>query len=270
MDPRDRLWALLIFPHCDKSTLLALRAVCRALLAQLNGAPARLWHPMTMVDSRMRYGERLFGWRGVKAAMAREETSRANCDAGRFVRSEALHVRAAVRTFHVAGRGVAAFVDSVELYDLTSGAQEAAFAISIRRMDFQIVLDRYVTILTVNGPATLLDCLSATLLEIPTPLAGPTYFSASGARVSIRTPESVDVVVVQLNTAPNGATHVQRVATVRLPHVHDQFILCNGGQSYLLRHSLSVQIELFDVASGRLRHGFTARASSAISCLCYY
>ncbi len=60
MDPRDRLWLELIFPHCASApaALLALRAVCRAWLAQLNAAPARLWLPLTMELARMSYAER--------------------------------------------------------------------------------------------------------------------------------------------------------------------------------------------------------------------
>ncbi len=93
MDPRDWLWVELIFPQCEPVVLLALRAVCPAFLAQLNAAPARLWHRLTMVVSRMRYDEQLAGWASVERAMKREEVTRANCDAGRYTRAPVLGVR---------------------------------------------------------------------------------------------------------------------------------------------------------------------------------
>ena len=84
MDPRDRLWHDLVFVRCDASALLSLRAVCRTFRAQLRDS--RLWLPLTMVVSRMRYDERLAGWAGVERAMKREDVTRANCDAGRYTR----------------------------------------------------------------------------------------------------------------------------------------------------------------------------------------
>ncbi len=65
MDPRDRLWAELVFPWCAPApaALMAVRASCRAWRAQLDNS--RLWLPFTMELPRMRYDERLAGWSGV-------------------------------------------------------------------------------------------------------------------------------------------------------------------------------------------------------------
>src|SRR4051812_12794102 len=108
MDPRDRLWAHLIFPRCDPRALLALRAVCHALLAQLNAAPPRLWLSLTMGLWRMSYAERVLGWHGVECAMRREENTRANCDAGRFAEGPVLPLHK-VWDVRIAGGRVVAF-----------------------------------------------------------------------------------------------------------------------------------------------------------------
>ncbi len=101
MDPRDRLWTELIFPHCA-SALLALRAVCRAWLAQLNNS--RLWLPFTVELPRMRYDERVECWPGVVRAIARERNTRANCDAGRFTHGPMLDLPDARQVMLVSGR----------------------------------------------------------------------------------------------------------------------------------------------------------------------
>ncbi len=129
MDPHSRLWEQLIFAQCDVSALLALRAVCRAFRAQLRDS--RLWLPLTLVVSRMRYDKRLAGWAGVERAMKREEVTRANCEAGRCTRGPMLDVRdyEAYRVMYVGGRIAVRCRRAVHLFDVDTGARVASMDI---------------------------------------------------------------------------------------------------------------------------------------------
>ncbi len=158
MDPRDRLWRDLVFVRCDASALLALRAVCRTFRAQLRDS--RLWLPLTMAVSRMRYDERLAGWAGVERAMKRENVTRANCDAGRCTRGPVLdtHDGDAYRVMYVGGRIAVFSGDAVHLFDVDTGARVAS--LDVQRGDSRIdaVVDRWIPFDARDGRATVARC----------------------------------------------------------------------------------------------------------------
>jgi hypothetical protein len=263
MDPRDRLWHDLVFVRCDASALLALRAVCRAFRAQLRDS--RLWLPLTMVVSRMRYDERLAGWAGVERAMKREDVTRANCDAGRCTRGPVLDVHddVADRVMYVGGR-IAVFCDpAVHLFDVDTGARVASIDIGGGVLHYVAVADRWIPFAAPNGRVLLLDCVAARLVEMA-PADSRGWLTVAGPCVSYKTSQRADVTVVHISGGPDGATIVRETARVRLASARDQFALCERGQSYLLFDSHIGTLQLFDVATGQLKRTFTRRACSPL------
>lgn len=203
MDPRNRLWAELIFPHCEPAALLTLRAVCPAFRDLLNVAPARLWTPLTIGISRMRYADRILGWPGVVRAVEREQTIRANCAAGRFVCGPSHHIPDVWRVQHVGGR-IGVFLDGgVRLYDL-DGVLVASLDVDRSACDTHevVVMDRWVPMETADLRTMLVDFVAARLVEVPTarPDAGERRrliweFSAAGPCLSVRSEGRADVEV---------------------------------------------------------------------------
>ncbi len=249
MDPRDRLWVDLIFPHCDVAALLASRAVCR----QLNAAPARLWTPLTMVAHRMSYAERVLGWPGVPAAMAREERTRVNCDAGRFTCGPTLQLPEARILHLVSGRIAAVVARTAQLFDADTGALVASFEVGTGARFHQYALcDRWVAVATGDRRVQLLDCVAARLVQVESvdyahQLVG---FSTAGPCVSYHNEEShSDVTVMHVSGGPDGATVVREVARVPLSDLRDQFALCERGRSYLVHGHARRTLQLFDLAT---------------------
>ncbi len=263
MDPRDRLWTNLIFPHCDMRDLLASRAVCRAWLAQLNAAPARLWTPLTMVVHRMSYAERVLGWRGVTGAMAREKTTRANCDAGPFTRGPTVVLPTGAFVVIAGGRIAAIFPSTVQLFDANTGALVATFDVDDARTHKHAVCDRWLPLVAGDRRVQLLDCVAARLVDVATVNYAhlAVWFSVAGACVSYRNCNSADdVTVMHISGGPDGATVVREVARVQLSDAHDQFVLCERGRSYLLRDDDAKTLRLFDLAKRQFQREYTPRA----------
>ncbi len=266
MDPRNRLWNHLIFPWCGWRALLVLRAVCTAFRAQLDKSQA--WLQFTMVMPRMRYDERLLGWRGVEYAIQREHNTRANCDAGRFARGPVLHVPGSVEVRVAGGRIAVFFGESLQLFDAVTGAQLALFDIDSREGHKHALLDRWVAIAARDGRVLLLDCVVPRLVEIASadvtgggPLDAPedpVRFSVSGPCVSFHWGYTMHVTVMRVEP---GAVAVQKVARVTLSDGDDEFALCEGGGSYLLRDKNHTTLQLIDLASGQPKRVFTPRAS---------
>ncbi len=269
MDPRNRLWHDIVFVHCDVSALLSLRAVCRAFRALLRDS--RLWLPLTMEVSRMRYSERVLGWAGVERAMKREEVTRANCDAGRYTRGPVLDVRGGgVRDVICVGGRVAVFCDvTVQLCDADTGARVVSIDVYA---DFdersRVVMDRWIPFPACDGRVLLLDCVAARLAEVAPAYPERWYamFNVAGSCVSYRTQQSMNVTVVHVSGGPDGVTIVREVACVQLASDDDHFALCERGRSYLLCGNDTLQ--LFDVATGQLKRTFTPRACSVDFAIC--
>ncbi len=267
MNPSDRLWVELIFPRCEPTTLLALRAVCRVWLAQLNAAPARLWLPLTMELARMSYAERVLGWPGVAVAMRREESTRANCDAGRYTQRPEF---ALAGNWHVllAGGRVAAFSGGdVQLFDADTGAQLAAFEVDggYCTIEEHAVCDRWIAFSATDGRALLLDCVAARLVQLSPPrlIADiDVFFSVAGPCVALRAVSDTAVAVVHISGGPDGATAAREVARVELSHADHYFALCERGRSYVLYDSQRHTVQLFDVVTGQCKRAFTP-------CACY-
>ncbi len=260
MDPRDRLWAHLIFPHCEPADLLALRAVCRAWLAQLNNS--RLWLPITMELPRMRYDERVDGWPGVVRAIARERNTHANCNAGRFTHGPVLDVTD-VRTMLYVSGCIAVFCDDVVLlFDADAGTRLATFDVeraSCVAYD-SAVLDRWIPFAVMDGCALLLDCVAEQLVEmVPADeTRGDMAFSVAGPCVSYREYGDTVVTIVHVSGRPNGATVVQQVgACVHLDDYRNAVFLCERGCSYLLHGYAVTTLQLMDVATGQRKRVFT-------------
>lgn len=279
MDPRDRLWAELIFPWCAGPALFPLRAVCRSFRAQLDAS--RLWLPFTLELARMRYEERLLGWPGVALAMQREKTTHANCDAGRFMRGPTLDIPDKSIVVLAACR-VAVFCDHyIALFNVETGARLASFDVNRRFSDPYkgAVLDRWIPC-AVNGRALLLDCVAARLIEMaPEHLKDDIFgFSAAGPCVSYHAYSRKMVTVVRISSEPDGATVIREMACVRiisepnsvmvdfrqvsraLLNDADNLVLCERGRSYLLFDRAGKKLRLVDVATGQLKRIFTPRA----------
>ncbi len=263
MDPRDRLWHDLVFVRCDASALLSLRAVCRAFLAQLRDS--RLWLPLSIAVSRMRYDERLAGWAGVERAMKREDVTRANCDAGRCTRGPVLdiHDDVAHRVMYVGGRLAAFCGDVVHLFDVDTGVRVASIGVDCETYKFEAVMDRWVPFAARDGRVLLLDCVAARLFELA--LADPkrqeVSFTVAGPFVSYRSQWGTHVTVVHIIGGLDSAAIVREFA---LASFYDQFALCEGGHSYLLRDKYNHTLQLFDIATGQLKRTFTRRACSPL------
>ncbi len=266
MDPCDRLWAELIFPWCDGQALLRLRAVCRAFLAQLNASPARLWLPLTMAVSRMRYGERLAGGAGVERAMKREEVTRGNCDAGRFTRGPVLDVDDGDDMMYVGGRIAVLCSRAVHLFDVDTGARVASIDAGSGFFLDDAVVDRWIPFLARDGRVLLLDCVAARRVEMAPadPSRDWNSFTVAGPCVAYRTSQGTDVTVVHISGGADGATIVRETARVRLASAYDRFVLCERGHSYLLHDNENDTLQLFDIATGQLKRTFTRRACSPL------
>ncbi len=270
MDPRDRLWVELIYPHCGSApaALLALRAVCRVWRAQLNNS--RLWLPFTMELPRMRYDERVVGWTGIVRAMKREVVTRANCNAGHFTRGLVLNFLSDVPFVRLAGGRVAAFsCAAVQLFDVDTGARLASF--DVKRIDVhkRAVLDRWIPFITADHRAMLLDCVAARLVEMaPADTAhGYNNFRVCGPCVSFHMDHRT--VVVHVSGGPDGATVVRPVARVTQT---EGFALWEGGRLYTRLDMLSDMqpkiLRLADVATGQTIHAFTPRACVTVWLCC--
>ncbi len=266
MDPRDRLWAELIFPWCEPVALLRLRAVCRAFLGQLN--LSRLWLPLTMELPRMRYDERLAGWAGVERAMKREEVTRANCDAGRCTRGPVLDVHddVAYRVMHVGGRIAVRCRRAVQLFDVDTGARVASIDVGSCVLHNAAAADRWIPFAANDSRALLLDCVAARLVEMAPadPSRDSGSFTVAGPCVSYQTRQGTDVTVVHISGGPDGATIVRETARVRLANMVDAFLLCERGHSYLLYDYHTGTLRVFDIATGQLKRTFTPRACSPL------
>jgi hypothetical protein len=264
-----------VFPHCEPASLLALRAVCRAWLAQLNVAPARLWLPLTMTVSRMSYAERLRGWPGVPAAMRREEITRTNCDAGHFTRGPALDVDE-VKDLRLAAGHIAVFCPgSVHLFAADTGARLASFGVERAgcRVHVHAVCDRWIPFTARDGRVLLLDCAAARLVQIAAAAAEARNrlgtFSVAGPYVSFRRNHNADIMVAHVSGGSDGATVVCEVAHVALSDRVDQFALCERGRSYVLFEGQQHALRLMEVATGQCKRVFTPRACLITSALMY-
>ncbi len=277
MDPRNRLWLELIFPHCASAPelLLALRAACRDFLAQLNAAPANLWVPLTMLISRMNYAERTMGWQGVAVAMERERRTRANCDAGRFTPGAAIDAPYADipdKLLLVCGRLVTRDTGNVvRLFDCDTGAPLAAFA----DFDFHatIVADRWVVLHAVSDNSlVLLDCATAKLTPLaPAPPVGAAYrLVVAGLCVSFRANNELDTTFVHISGRPDGTTAVRLVPRVTLSSDDCQLVLCRRGRSYVLFDGEQQTLQLCDTETGRPTRTYIPRTAlllRLLSCL---
>jgi hypothetical protein len=267
MDPRDRLWTELIFPHCEVAALLALRAACRAFLVQLNAAPARLWLSLTMELARMSYAERVLGWPGVERATTRERNTRANCDAGRFTQGPVLHLPGVLHLRCSSGRLAAFFDGSVQLLDADSGARLASFDIATLRGHEHAVLDRWIPFVATDGRVLLLDLVAARLVKLAPPSAASPYcaISVAGRCVSFHRygraggDGRAAVAVVHVSDGLDGATVVREVARVSLANDHDEFALCERGRSFVLYDIEDKTLQLVNLATGQPVRAFTPR-----------
>ncbi len=272
MDPRDRLWAELVFPWCEPAALLALRAACRAFRAQLN--VSRLWLPLTTEDPRMRYDERLLGWRGVECAMTRERNTRANCDAGHFTRGPVLDAMDVRQVLLVGGRIAVFCYRAVQLFVADTGAQLCSFDIVRYNLHTHAVLDRWIAFAGRDGQLLLLDCVAVRLVDV-TPANDErrmVAFTVAGPCVSFRVYRHTDVTVVHVSGRSEGATVVRQVACVQLSHVGDEFALCEDGCSYVLYEFEPLTLQLVDLATGQCKRAFTPRACpiAPVSLYCAY
>ncbi len=265
MNPRDRLWTELIFPLCEPASLVALRAACRGLRDQLNAAPARLWLWLTMGLTRMRYDERLLGWRGVERAMQRESDTRANCEAGRCKPGPVLPTMGTVEcVLFVGGRIAASCEVAVQLFDVDAGAEVAVFEAAMHGgMHSAAVEDRWLPYLAIDGRVLLLDCVAARLVELARPAAyrSSVVFSVAGPCLAYQLYATRDMVVLSVSGEADGTTVVREVARVALSsHYGPQVRLCDGGRAYVLCSYNNMTLRLMDMATGQPMRTFTPRA----------
>ncbi len=292
MDPRDRLWHELIFKWCDGHALLSLRAVCRAFHAQLD--QSRLWLRYTVGVSRMRYEERLAGWRGVERAMRREANTRVNCAAGHFVLGPAMEWLPPVidgvswtgRLYDVTfvcGRIAASRGSSVVLFDAATGALLKSLRVRRGRNPIDImsryfvpivVLDRWIPVRGEDGLGLLLDCATAQLVEFtpPGPIHCDLHYSAAGAHFSHRCHENpLMAIVVRVTANASGGVDLPVVARVNLAHHEVLLQLCERGQAYLLFDPQCHTLQLVDLVSAQPKRSFTPRnalRNELIDCMC--
>lgn len=266
MDPHDRLWTGLIFPRCDSAAFLPLRLVCRAFRAQLDSAPSRLWRPLTMLNSHMRYAERWMGWPGVLLAMARERNTRANCDAGHAVPGPVVQ-KGPLRAMVVAGHVACFTKEGVCMYDVDTGVQVAVFDVQRAIGRAWVVLDRFIAFAgEVDQRAWLLDCVAAQLVELDHSVAGDgriTMFSAAGACLAYHLARGTEATVVRLCIDDSGVPTVQRVARLMWNRTVDGFLLCQRGVSYLIFETTTGVLTLHNVLTGQPVRVFTCCESFA-------
>ncbi len=273
MEPSDRLWVELIFPWCGPQALLPLRSVCRGFRDRLGEAPPRLWQPLTMELSSMRYDERLAGWPGVLKAAAREEKTRANCDAGMYVRvplpTDVKHA------LYVNGRIVAWTSNegrhTIDLFDSSTGALLVTMdnSCGFRRGHDEAILDRWVVGWCKDKESVfLLDCAAARMVELAPLLV--TFFqtlTVCGAFMAHSSTYGSEITVLRIAGGPDNTTIVHEVARLCRLHKSDDFALCERGHSYMLFGENIGTLQLFDVATQMLKRAFTMRACPARSAL---
>jgi hypothetical protein len=212
---------------------------------------------------RLRYDERIDGWRGVVRAIQREIVTRANWDACRFARGPVLHLRGVEELLLVGGRVVAVFKQSIVLFDVDTGARLASLDVASISIHEHAVLDRWIPFAAVDGRLLLLDCVAARLVEMASAGAsrdGGT-FSVAGPRVSFRAGRSTDITVTHVSGGPDSTTVMREVARLTLPNDDvSRFVLCERGHSYLLCNYISRTLQLMHIATGKLKHIFASRA----------
>ncbi len=262
MDPRNRLWVQLIFPHCaaDRRSLLALRAACRGFHAQL-GDPIearRLWLPHTMLMPRMSWSEKVLGWQGVGGAMVREQTTWANCDAGRWVEGPIIEPSHHVHNIlYVAGRVVIFFSGGggVVLLDPDTGAlwRHIELPQGVRVVTEHVVMDRWVTF-TVDDTLQILDCVDMRLmpmveLKAPPVYAPASWFDSCGPCLSYVSGDKY--VVVRIDPFSNTVRLVYQC----ISNIGVCRFLCDNGNSFM-EHDSDGGLRLMDVASGAVTRSY--------------
>jgi hypothetical protein len=226
-----------------------------------------------MEVSRMRYDERLAGWRGVERAMERERNTRANCDAGRFTRVIVLDMamKYGSRFIHAGGRLLVKNFGSVWLIDAGTGALIASFNFNhesrrtILDMHVHAIVDRWIPFVVDRGRrdgVLLLDCVEARMVQMAPPgdydrytrLGFSRLFSIAGACVSVR--DGSVVTVTRVSGRPNGATIMRKIARFSLARADDEFWLCERGRSSLVLDRQSATLQLLDLATGLCKRVF--------------
>lgn len=264
MHPRNRLWTELIFPRCELGTLLALRAVCRAFLAQLNAAPARVWQPVLAEVSRMGYAEGLLGWPGVELAMVRERKTRENCTAGHFALGPVLSIGHHNHLLIAGGNMVVFVLDEIRIYNGETGAQLAVLSIGAATLFADVLSDRWVPVMTYDEGCFLVDCVAMRLVRVPLEAESIIVLSVCGASilVRLRTALARELVVMHVSSGPEGTTTVHTVARItddadlRITNIDDS-TLCERGQSLVSCEGETVK--LVDVATVTIKRVYTMR-----------
>lgn len=260
-------WLRLIFHWCDFTSLLRLRAACtlfRTVLS-LPEANDRVWRRHTSwVLPRLHHDERALGWRGVVAAMAREERVRTNCVTGRY-EEFVVSMHQAIACMYIIGDRLlmsdALTSPTTNLHDLNTGALIAQIKCGYvaRNSAFEdmapsaIILDRWIPFMHLHddveddrfGQWVLLDCATGTLgTEVITTVRNSSSlkFGASGVHFSHRQVRGTTVCIYHV------ARPSQIVRRLELDNYQDTFELCRNGESFTMAKNRS--IALYDVQTG--------------------
>ncbi len=264
MDQHSNLWLELIFPHCADSlpTLLALRAACtswRVFLGTLRAHP--FWIAHTLLIPWMTYEERALGWQGVESGMAREERTRANCDAGRGVYGVKIPYPAGVAMGIIAERivRVSSAEGIVQLLEPLTGDIVADLVVPpFLSFHQDALLDRWLIMYSRHySLVTMVDCVNARVVPpvgiamvggILNLMATSLSITSAGPRFSVRQDMATYVDVIQLVNVDKG--DLCFVKTVTLHDGRDRIFLCNRGASYVVYEYRTEGIHLMDIATG--------------------
>ncbi len=183
---------------------------------------------------------------------------------GRFMRWPVLDLPYTRDLLLVCGRFAAFCDDTVQLFDLDTGARLASFDVNrafSSNIHTEAVLDRWIPFASEDGRALLLDCVAARLVEMaPANDAARDgiHFSAAGSCLSYQAYNNTTVTVVRVSGDPDGTTVVREAARVQLGNDEDDFFLCERGCSYLLHGYTNQTLQLADVATGQLKRVFSS------------
>lgn len=180
------VWAHHIVPYMSFADMLRVRATCRERLAFFLALANESWQRHTMFMPRLRYDERVLGWRGVVLGMEREQRTRANLAAGRYSAGAVTTPYSTNRSSVIilAGRILSQVGGSLIVCDAKSGGfiGRVDGIVFLEDAGQKTMLDRWAIARTNQRDAALvvLDCLSLSFT-----LVGKFYASAvmvSGAR----------------------------------------------------------------------------------------
>jgi len=186
-----------------------------------------MWIRVTFFMNWLRYDERIAGWDGVKAALAREERTRHNYDHGLFTRSPIIRGYFC-EALIVADRLVRSDMNNLDVYDRHTGKHLGSHN-GASFMNY-IVMDRWMVLYSWKTKSLVVyDCLECTIMMVIAYTGGDRniILSTAGPLLAYRFAASGETRIVMIR--PSEICPLRKI-----DHDPNGYVfLCPDGRTYL-------------------------------------